>query len=83
MIRVTLAGIKRRGLENWKARDWWSRQNVFIWSREHGAWWRPNAEGYTSKLEEAWVVDFPTAYDYTKHCGPEKRIDYYVTCLSG
>ena len=24
-----------------------------IWSNEHGAWWRPNAAGYTMRIEEA------------------------------
>lgn len=78
MKRVTLAGIKRRGLIEWKSREWWSRQPVHIWSREHCAWWRPCAQGYTSDQGQAWTVDFPTAYDYTKHCGPEKGIVYYA-----
>lgn len=75
---VTLKGIKRRGLDGWKGREWWNHQTVYIWSREHCAWWRPNAQGYTNKLEQAWSVDFPTAYDYTKHCGPEKGIVFYT-----
>lgn len=78
MNRVTLNGIKRRGLIEWKARDWWTRQTVLIWSREHCAWWRPNAWGYTDDAAQAWRVDFPTAYDHTKHCGPEKQIAFYV-----
>lgn len=77
MKRVTLNGIKRRGLTEWNRRVWWSGRIVTIWSREHGAWWRPEAQGYTLDRKEAWAVDFPTAYDYTKHCGPEKRIVFY------
>jgi hypothetical protein len=78
MKAVTLNGIKRRGLAEWKSREWWCRQNVLIWSREHCAWWRDMGKGYTDKMTEAWLVDFPTAYDYTKHCGPEKQIMYYA-----
>ncbi len=24
-----------------------------VWSNEHGAWWRPNSCGYTTKVEDA------------------------------
>jgi hypothetical protein len=76
--RVTLFGIKRRGLARWKAREWWCRQTVAIWSHEHTAWWRHNGMGYTDDPEQAWSVDFPTAYEHTKHCGPEKHIVFYA-----
>jgi hypothetical protein len=76
MRHITLRYIKRIGLAEWRAREWWARQDVAIWSDEHGAYWRPNAEGYTALMREAWQVDFPTAYDYTKHCGPEKMIRF-------
>ncbi len=78
MKRVTLVGIKRRGLSNWKAREWWLGRKVSIWSAEHAAWWRPEAKGYTSFQSESWVVDFATAYQHTAHCGHEKRISYYA-----
>lgn len=77
MKRVTLNGIKRRGLVEWRAREDWARRNVSIWSREHCAWWRSDGKGYTINLSDAWVVDFPTAYEHTKNCGPEKQIMYY------
>ena len=83
MKRVTLNGIKRRGLIEWKGREWWARQNVSIWSHEHCLWWRPDAKGYTADQAEAWVIDFPTAYDYTKHCGNEKDIAYYAVSPAG
>jgi hypothetical protein len=76
-MKVTLNGIKRRGAD-WKARDWWNRQQVRIWSAEHRAWWRDEGHGYTIKMAEAWIVDFPTAYDHTEHCGPEKQIVYHA-----
>ena len=31
---------------------------------------------------EAMVVDFPTAYDHTKHCGPEKQIVFYALSVA-
>lgn len=78
MQRVTLKGIKRRGLAAWKARDWWNTRRVRIWSDEHRAWWRPNGNGYTTAEAGAGVYDFPDAYDRTKHCGPEKRICFFA-----
>jgi hypothetical protein len=30
-----------------------SDQNWLIWSNEHGAWWRPQASGYTRNIGEA------------------------------
>lgn len=79
MKRVTLNGINRRGLSNWKAREWWCRQRVIIWSQEHCAWWRQDAAGYTTDANAAGVYEFADAYDRTKHCGPEKRIGFYAT----
>jgi hypothetical protein len=78
MEEVTLNGIKRRGLVEWKGREKWARRRVRIWSREHRAWWRPEGKGYTDDPDSAWIVDFPTAYDHTKHCGPEKKIIFCV-----
>ena len=74
MKRVTLNGIRRRGLIHWKAREWWCRQRVHIWSAEHHAWWRTAAAGYTDQVDEAGEWDFPAAFDHVKHCGPEKKI---------
>lgn len=50
--------------------------------------WRHNAKGYTHHFHDAWRVDFETAYEYTKHCGPEKRVEYIwadaiIGCTSG
>lgn len=76
--RVTLNGIQRRGLVNWRGREDWNRRLVSIWSREHLAWWRPDGHGYTTEPTNAWVLPFADAYDATKHCGPEKKIVYYA-----
>jgi hypothetical protein len=78
MKYITLNGIKRKGLINLKSREWWARQTVSIWSGEHAAYWRPDAQGYTTLKREAWNIDFPTAYDHVKHCGPEKQIIFMV-----
>jgi hypothetical protein len=85
MKSISLRHIQRVGLVEWKAREWWARQKVMIWSQEHSAWWRPDAKGYTELKREAWVIDFPMAYDHTKHCGPEKKINYFAipTLTSG
>jgi hypothetical protein len=81
-MRVTLNGIRRRGLSNWKAREDWLRRKVSIWSRERTAWWNPDGCGYTLTAEDAGVFDFADAYELTKHCGPEKKIAYYAVGIN-
>ncbi len=58
-------------------------QRVHIWSKEHFAYWRPNAAGYTVMPNEAGVWEFPDAYDQVKHCGPEKEILFYAVVGAG
>src|SRR5690242_12121938 len=41
------------------------REHYLIWSNEHGAWWRPNAAGYTIQLEKAGRYSRSEAL---KHC---------------
>lgn len=48
---------------------------VYIWSGEHGCYWRPNAHGYTSRIGQAGVYPRELAERLTHHCGPEKRIE--------
>jgi len=49
---------------------------VRIWSYEHGAWWNPDGAGYTSDATEAGQYEFEDAFSRTRHCGPEKGIQY-------
>ncbi len=42
----------------------------------NGYFWRPDARGYTSHVEEAWVVPFEEAFRRTEHIGLEKKISY-------
>jgi hypothetical protein len=79
MPRVKLNGIRRRGLIEWRARAAWCDRHVLIWSNEHGAYWRPSAQGYTDDVNQAWVLPFPDAFEEVKHCGPEKRIEFVAT----
>ena len=69
---ATLEGMKRKDANHAKR----ARRLVYIYSGEHHAYWRPKAQGYTSNLNEAGVWLFPEAFAITKHCGPEKRIEF-------
>ena len=51
---------------------------VRIWSREHGAFWRENGAGYASSMDGAGAYAFEDAWNRTRHCGPEKGIEYVV-----
>ncbi len=53
---------------------------VYIDSK-HG-FWRPNAKGYTDKVEEAWTLPLNEAYEQTKHCGEEKRVRFIYLPVS-
>jgi hypothetical protein len=73
--RYTLEQLKsNRELRESLAGNW-----VRIWQGDHGgAWWRPPANGYTIKREEAAVYPFDRAWLYSSHCGPEKQISYDI-----
>lgn len=49
---------------------------VRIYSAEHGAWWRDTGQGYTLDPCESAVWDVRAAFKRTRHCGPEKRIQF-------
>lgn len=57
-------------------------KQVFIWSCEHMAWWRPERSGYTIHIEAAGVYSFEEAWSATFHCGPEKKIVFYPVMQS-
>lgn len=63
-------------------RSFCSIAEVRIWSGEHGAWWRPDNAGYTNNLLDAGKYRPKNAFEATRHCGPEKRIFFYVVTNS-
>ncbi len=69
-----------RQLRSFQRRPEWAvkynGREVLIRSREHGAWWRTNACGYSLELSGAGVYLFEDALDRTNHCGPEKKIQF-------
>lgn len=48
-----------------------------IWSGEHGLYWRADAAGYTNQRDEAGRYTIGTAYAKTRHCDPDKRIEFH------
>lgn len=53
-----------------------NKKQFRIWSGEHMMWWRPGRSGYTTGLDQAGIYTFAEAWAATKHCGPEKQIQY-------
>ena len=51
-------------------------KNVRIYSRQWGSYWRHNASGYAERQEDAGVWRFESAWRMTRHCGPEKGIEF-------
>lgn len=47
---------------------------VFIWSAEHNAYWRPNGNGYTRRIGGAGLYDRVEAEEILRGVGPEKRL---------
>jgi hypothetical protein len=70
--RITLKKLKRYP----KLGRFFAHHLVRIWSGEHGCWWRPNGAGYTVDALYAGVYFFDDAYKRTRHCGPEKQIEF-------
>ena len=78
--RRLLRTMQRVGGE--RARAVFTGKRVFIWCAERRAWWRPNRAGYTTRLEAAGIYEFEDAWDATHHCGPEKKISFYIARIS-
>lgn len=55
----------------------WRGRKVRIYSTQWSAYWRPNGAGYTTSEAEAGTYDFDDALSRTRHCGPEKGIQFY------
>jgi hypothetical protein len=72
-MRVTLNGLRSI---DFKVDARWLKRSVYIWSREHGAYWRQGAAGYTDDRNQAGIFGFEDAFNRTKHCGREKQIEY-------
>ena len=49
---------------------------VRIYSAEWGAFWRGKGNGYTENAEESDVLEIGAAGAWTRHCGPEKQIQF-------
>ncbi len=49
---------------------------VRIYSAEHCAFWRGSGQGYVDSPEESQVWAIEDAVKRTKHCGPEKKIEF-------
>lgn len=49
--------------------------SVRIYSNEHNAYWK-GSSGYTTQKSDAKIWDAEVAYNITKHCGPEKGIEF-------
>lgn len=51
-------------------------QRVRIYSAQWGYYWRGTGQGYTSNPLESDVLDIEVAFEMTRHCGPEKKIQF-------
>jgi len=60
-------------------------ERVLIWSGEHGAYWRANAQGYSVHPKSAGIYTLGEAYGAAGHCGPEKKIEFqpYASSVFG
>jgi hypothetical protein len=54
------------------------RRPVRIWSDQWGAYWRAEAAGYTSEIDQAGLYEPADAFAHTRELGPEKRIEFHV-----
>lgn len=53
-------------------------KSVRVYSNEHFMYWRPAAAGYTPDGLEAGVWQFEDAFRMTKHCSPQKQIEFRI-----
>ena len=76
MIKRTLTGLKRKGTLN-KWRDEKGELYVRIYYGECRLYWRDNSSGYTDSILAAGIYKLKNAIAATRHCGPEKKIEYH------
>ena len=57
-------------------------QKVRIYSGQWKAFWRGKGCGYTYFPEESDILDIDVAVAQTRHCGPEKQIQYVAVNTS-
>ena len=57
-------------------------QKVRIYSGQWKAFWRVSGQGYTENPEESDILDIDVAVAKTRHCGPEKQIQYVAVNTS-
>jgi hypothetical protein len=74
MTARLLTSMQRKGGERTMALM--AGKTVRIWSQQWKSWWRPEAQGYTRDPGQAWVLPFEEAFRRTRHCGPEKGIEF-------
>ena len=48
----------------------------FIWTDEHGAYWRPASAGYTVRISAAGIYSRGEFNRIVSGCGPEKRLTF-------
>ena len=78
---ITLEYIKR--YPNSATSVKWRKKRVVIFAPGRG-WWRPQGEGYTMVLAEAWAVPFETALGHTAHISPKSiQIEYHLCDMPG
>lgn len=54
----------------------WNGREVYIYSGQWEAYWRPGGGGYTSDGLQAGKWKFEDALATTRHAGPEKRVEF-------
>lgn len=69
-----------QGIKNLKRIPYWrfthGDKKCRIYSKQWEAYWKANASGYTTDINEAGIYTLASALDNSSHCGPEKKIEY-------
>jgi hypothetical protein len=74
MKAVNQSRIKNRK----KELDSFLKENKKVLIKGDLYWWRKDSKGYTDNILEAGIYTAQEAWKTSGHCGPEKRIFYYV-----